>query len=94
MSYYNGYSNGVKAKYIIKPNLLTAELAFTTAAPLEQKNLQFSPLNYAVIGRLGWQPAFFWQQGLSFSYGTFFREDDLNDLLDQQFMAVDAGHRL
>lgn len=92
LSYYNGYSSGLKAKYIINPNLLSAEVALVSAAPLEQKNLRFSPLNYAVIGRLSWQPKYFWKQGFSASYGTFFRENEaFNASLDRKFKQLMLG---
>lgn len=90
-NYYNGYSNGIKAKWAVKPNKLSAEIALATAAPLEQKNLNFKPWNYAVISRVMWQPAFFWKQGVSISYGSFFRDNALNAILGQQFNQLLIG---
>lgn len=78
MSYFNGYSNGLKAKWVIKPYKVILETALTTAAPISQNNLNFQSLNFALLSRLELQPAYFWKQGISISYGSFFQKKEIN----------------
>lgn len=74
---YSGYTTGFLFRWLIKPNFLNLDLAISNAAPASPKNFT-NTKNLAVISRLSIQPAFFWQQGVSFSYGGFMESDSAN----------------
>ncbi len=82
--YYNGYTNGLKSTWAIKPGKLSLDVALTTGAPNQQKNLHLDPLNLGLQSRLKWQVAYFWKQGFSFSRGSFFRRNFFNEGRDPQ----------
>jgi hypothetical protein len=77
--YYNGYANGLKSTWAIKPGKISLDFALTTGAPNQQQNLHLSPLNLGLQSRLKWQVAYFWKQGFSFSRGSFFRRNFFNE---------------
>lgn len=84
LQYYNGYSNGLKARWTLKPGKASWELALTTASPNLPKNLNFDPLNYGIVTRLKLQPTYFWKQGFSLSHGKFLQNDPLNQNLNDR----------
>lgn len=84
LQYYNGYSNGLKVRWNLSPGKASWELALTTAAPNLPKNFNFDPLNYGIVTRLKLQPAYFWKQGFSLSYGKFLQNHPLNESLEDR----------
>ncbi len=80
--YFGGYNTGFMANWVIVPELLDLSLTVTNAAPASQQN--FTNLqNYAIVGRMGFQPVIFWQQGISFSHGSFMQRASENLLFDR-----------
>lgn len=73
--YYAAYTNGIRFNWDIVPNKFAYALALTNAAPNALDNFtNFS--NWGIINRFSFQPTYFWKQGLSVSYGSFFESDD------------------
>jgi len=90
MAYPDGYATGLKAHWSPQPDTLEFTLALTQAAPISQRNRSM-PLHPTLIGRVQAQPTYFWQQGLSVSYGGFLQQTSSNALLEtlssyRQFM--------
>lgn len=79
--YYGGYSTGAMFSWNIKPSKISLKLALVSGASNLQKRFT-DPLNFGVISRLKLQPAYFWEQGLSFSYGSFLQQAEVNDPLE------------
>lgn len=81
MVYYGGYTQGLKFDWDIdEADRWIWSLAFGNSSP----NILDSPLateNWGITTRLRYQPAFFWEQGLSLSTGTFVRRTSLFDQL-------------
>lgn len=76
-AYFGAYVTGASFNWIIVPNRINIEAAITNAAlasTLPNTNLA----NAAVVARLGVQPAMWWQQGVSVSYGSFMNLDSVN----------------
>jgi hypothetical protein len=77
---FAGYTTGVLFSWLLVPGILNLDLALTNVALTSQKhytNLQ----NIAGIARLALQPVIFWQQGISFSYGSFMERSEVNAAL-------------
>lgn len=77
-AYFGAYVTGASFNWILVPNRLNVEVAVTNAAlasTLPNTNLA----NAAVVARIGFQPAMWWQQGFSVSYGSFMNLDTLNE---------------
>lgn len=79
--YFGGYATGGMFNWIIAPELMDISVAVTNAAPASQENYT-NLQNMAVIARLGFQPVIYWQQGISFSYGSFFKRAAVNNTLN------------
>ena len=82
MNYFGGYATGALFNWVIIPEGLDLALAVTNAAPASQQdytNLQ----NLGATLRLGFQPAIFWQQGISVSHGSFMRREAVNNNFDR-----------
>ena len=79
-AYYEGYTNGVSIWNEIKEDVLQWEIAWVHGAPGVKEPLS-SPLYPAVIGRIRYKPTYFWEQGLSASYGGFLQEKDISGSL-------------
>lgn len=79
--YFGGYSTGGMVNWIIAPELVDLSVAVTNAAQASQRNYT-NLQNLAVTTRLGFQPIIYWQQGISFSYGSFFQRDAVNNTID------------
>jgi hypothetical protein len=76
-AYFGAYVTGASLNWILVPNRVNVEVAITNAAlasTLPNTNLA----NAAVVGRIGVQPAMWWQQGFSISYGSFMNLDTIN----------------
>lgn len=76
-AYFGAYVTGASFNWILVPNRLNMEVAVTNAAlasTLPNTNLA----NAAIVGRIGVQPAMWWQQGVSVSYGSFMNVDSVN----------------
>ena len=77
--YYGGYTVGTSVTWNIKPSKVVWKIALVNGAPNQQ--LQFSdPINWGIISRLKLQPTYFWEQGISFSHGTFLESDIWNQI--------------
>lgn len=75
--YFAGYATGLSLNWLIKPNKLILDAALTNTAPASIVN--FTNLaNAAGIVRLQFNPSIFWQQGISFSHGSFMQLDPVN----------------
>ncbi len=82
MNYFGGYVTGGLFNWVIIPQGMDVALAVTNAAPASQQdytNLQ----NLGATLRLGFQPAIFWQQGISVSHGSFMRRATVNTNFDR-----------
>lgn len=81
-SYYNGYSNGVSLSLELGKKKHVLELAVVNGAPISQVEWS-NPIHPGLISRIGLKPVYFWEQGFSFSYGSFLqRNESLNNSLD------------
>ncbi len=79
--YYGGYTAGAMFSWNIKPSKINWKLALVSGASNLQQRFT-DPLNFGVISRLKFQPAYFWEQGLSVSYGTFMQKSEVSDQLE------------
>ena len=79
--YYGGYTTGALFSWNIKPSKVNWKLALVTGASNLQQRFT-DPLNFGIISRFGFQPAYFWEQGLSVSYGTFMQKSEVSYMLD------------
>jgi len=78
---YAGYSTGAMFSWLIVPEVLNLDLAFTNAALTSQKH--FTNIgNFGGIARLSIQPAIFWQQGISYATGGFMESAEVNQTFD------------
>jgi hypothetical protein len=66
--------------WLIVPEVVNIDLAITNAAVASQKNY-LNRGNFGGVARVGFQPAIFWQQGVSFSYGGFMERSVFSDSL-------------
>ncbi|MDW8020666.1 MAG: hypothetical protein RMI34_11415 [Chloroherpetonaceae bacterium] len=76
-AYFGAYVTGASFNWIVIPNGMNLQVAITNAAlasTLPNTNLA----NAAVVARVGIQPAIWWQQGVSISYGSFMNVDSVN----------------
>lgn len=76
-AYFGAYITGASFNWIVIPNRINLEVAIANASlasTLPNTNLA----NAAVVGRIGIQPAMWWQQGFSVSYGSFLNADSVN----------------
>lgn len=78
---YAGYTTGILFSWLIVGELLNIDLALTNVAPTSQKNYT-NIASLAGITRVAIQPAIFWQQGISFSYGSFMESAEVNANFD------------
>ncbi len=78
--YFGGYTTGASLNWILIPNALNIELAIVNGALSSQADYT-NLANLAGVARLGFQPAIFWQQGISVSYGSFMQADPVNNLV-------------
>lgn len=70
MLYPYGYNNGIKFHTVLKPDTLELDLAITQSAPSTWVTLDRS-IRPNIMGRIQYQPTFFWRQGVSFSFGPY-----------------------
>ncbi|TNE49572.1 MAG: hypothetical protein EP344_18065 [Bacteroidetes bacterium] len=73
--YYGGYSTGAMCSFNIKPGKINWKIALVSGAPNLQKRFT-DPLHFGLISRLKLQPVYFWEQGISFSHGSFLRASE------------------
>jgi hypothetical protein len=73
--YFGGYNTGAMLNWVVVPEVFSIDLAIANAALASQRNYT-NLQNIAGIVRLGFQPAIFWQQGISFSHGSFMQQQD------------------
>jgi hypothetical protein len=79
--YYGAYTTGALFSWNIKPAKVNWKLALVNGASNVQKRFT-DPMHFGVISRLKIQPTYFWEQGFSFSHGTFLLESEISDQLD------------
>ncbi len=89
--YFGGYTSGAMLNWVILPDRLDLTLGFSNQALSSQQNYT-NLQNFNVLTRIGLQPVIFWQQGFSFSYGSFMQRHPINVDFDQlekfrQFLA-------
>jgi hypothetical protein len=77
---YGGYSTGLMMSWNIKPGKLNWKVALVNGASGMQEQLS-DPLNFGAISRIQYRPTYFWEQGLSVSYGSFMVDSDISYLL-------------
>lgn len=90
MLYYRTYTNGLRFDWDIAPDKLAWSVALTNASP----NVKAEPFrfdNWGLISRLQYQPAYFWQQGLSLSWGSFHSSSSLDDNLPAPLRQILVG---
>jgi len=80
--YYGGYSTGALFSWTIKPSKINWKLAVVTGATNLQKRFT-DPLHLGIISRLKLQATYFWEQGFSFSHGSFLRDSEVSSTIDQ-----------
>lgn len=81
MVYYGGYMQGLKFDWDIdQADRWIWSLAFGNSSP-NILDRPFASKNWGVSTRLQYRPAFFWEQGLSLSTGTFVQRTSLFDQL-------------
>ncbi len=78
--YFGGYATGASLNWILIPDALNVEIAVANAALSSQADYT-NLANVAAIARIGFQPAIFWQQGISACYGSFMQADPVNNLV-------------
>jgi len=72
--YFGGYTTGASLNWILIPNAFNIELAIVNGGLSSQADYT-NLANLAGVARIGFQPAIFWQQGISVSYGSFMQAD-------------------
>lgn len=75
ISNYQGYASGLLFDWSITPGKLSWSTALTTGAA-NINDVFTQPLHLGLSSRLKYQIKYFWQQGISISYGGFMEEDD------------------
>lgn len=79
--YYGGYSAGTLFSWNIKPAKINWKIALVTGASNLQQRFT-DPLNIGLVSRLKTQPAYFWEQGFSISHGSFLRNSEVSNQLN------------
>ena len=79
--YYGGYTAGAMMSWNIKPGKVNWKLAIVNGASNKTKRFT-SPLNLGVISKLKLRPTYFWEQGISFSHGSFMQESEASEQLN------------
>jgi len=79
--YYGGYSTGLQFSWNIQPAKVNWKIALVTGAANLQDRFT-RPLNLGVTSRLKLQANYFWEQGFSFSHGSFLRESDVSSAIN------------
>lgn len=80
--YYGGYATGGMFSWNIKPGKVNWKIALVTGASNLQDRIT-KPLHLGVISRLKLQPKYFWEQGFSFSHGSFLRDTRFTESIDK-----------
>lgn len=80
--YYGGYSTGMQFSWNIKPAKVNWKIAVVTGAANLQQRFT-TPLNLGVTSRLKLQATYFWEQGFSFSHGSFLNESEVSTEINQ-----------
>ena len=78
--YWGGYTDGVKLSWDLVADKTLLELAIVNGASLTYPRFS-DPLRWGVIGRLAFQPNYFWEQGFSLSHGTYLQANPVNETL-------------
>ena len=81
MLYYGGYTAGLMFSWNIKPAKVNWKIALVNGASNSPERF-LKPINWGVISRLKLQPAYFWEQGISLSHGTFMQESEVSAQLE------------
>lgn len=78
--YYGGYSTGLQFSWNIKPAKVNWKIALVTGATNLQERFT-TPLNFGLTSRLKLQVNYFWEQGFSFSHGSFLNESEVSSAI-------------
>ncbi|MDX1407372.1 MAG: hypothetical protein R3330_04545 [Saprospiraceae bacterium] len=80
--YYGGYTAGAMFSWNIKPAKVNWKIALVNGASNKLKRFT-KPVNLGVISRLKLQPTYYWEQGISFSHGSFMQDSEVSAQLDE-----------
>jgi len=74
---YAGYTTGIQFSWLLFPEVMNLDLVLSNAAPASQSHYT-NLANWAGMARLSFQPAIYWQQGVSLSRGSFMESSEVN----------------
>ncbi len=77
ISYYEGYTNGIKGRWHFWPDTAFVDVAIVHAAPITSSGIS-NPIYPTLITRVEIHPFFPWRQGFSFSTGSFLQRAPIN----------------
>jgi len=80
--YFGGYASGAMFNWVMVPDRIDLTLGLSNQALSSQQNYT-NLKTFNLLARLGLQPVIFWQQGFSFSYGSFMQRHEINTEFDQ-----------
>ena len=80
MLYYGGYSAGTMFSWNIKPTKINWKIALVTGASNLRQRFT-DPIHFGITSRLKIQSAYFWEQGISISHGSFLRNSEVGNQL-------------
>lgn len=93
MLYFDAYTNGARFDLKSTSEKLQWSLALTNSTPNMLLDNPFDFTNWAIISKLKLQPTYFWQHGISVSYGTFGEAADninfVGDKMKQLLLGTD-----
>ncbi len=78
--YFGGYTTGGKVNWAVSDQI-NLDLGVTNAALASTKGWT-KLANAAVVGRAGFKPLFFWEQGVSVNHGSFMELETVNRQFD------------
>lgn len=82
MLYYGGYTAGAMFSWNIRPAKVNWKVAIVNGAANTTDRFS-KPISWGVVTRLKLQPAYFWEQGVSLSHGSFMQESEVSTQLAQ-----------
>jgi hypothetical protein len=89
---FAGYTTGALFSWLLVSEVLNLDVAVTNVALASQKHYT-NRQNLAGIARISFKPAIFWQQGVSFSHGSFMERAEVNTQINdlEQFKQTIIG---
>ncbi len=79
--YYGGYTAGAMLSWNINPGKVNWKIAVVNGASNVTGRLR-KPIQVGVVSKLKIRPTYFWEQGISFSRGTFMQKSEFSDQLE------------